>query len=184
MKVQVAALVGVLLAAGPAHGYDVGPPVGSRAPDSVVKDAGGAERTLRGLGGREGLVLVFHRSARWCPYCQAQLIALREAQAPLAARGYALAAISYDAPSVLAQFAERRQIDYSLLSDEGSKVIDAFGLRDPQYEPGNMAYGVPQPAIFVISPQGVVRAKLAEQGYKTRPPIEAVLAAVDGLAKR
>lgn len=42
-------------------------------------------------------------------------------------------------------------------------------LRDPQYKAGSMAYGVPQPAIFVISPQGVIRAKLAEEGAQDAP---------------
>jgi hypothetical protein len=33
----------------------------------------------------------------------------------------------------------------------------------------------------VISPAGVVQAKLAEDGYKTRPPVETVVAAVDAV---
>ena len=183
MRRLAAALVLSLAAWGTALAYDVGPPVGARVPAFSAKDADGAPRTLQSLMGPSGLVLVFHRSARWCPYCQAQLISLREAEAPLARRGYKLAAISYDAPDVLRTFAGRRQIGYALLSDEGSRTIDAFGLRDPQYKPGSMAYGVPQPAIFIISPQGVIRANLAEEGYKKRPQVEAVLAAVDGLAR-
>ena len=39
-------------------------------------------------------------------------------------------------------------------------------------------------ALLVLSPQGVVRAKLAEEDYKVRPTNEAVMAAVDGLKKR
>ena len=38
---------------------------------------------------------------------------------------------------------------------------------------------MPRPAIFVIDTKGVIRAKLAEDGYKIRPSVEAVLAAVD-----
>lgn len=184
MKLMIVAMALNFFASGMALAFDVGPRVGSRAPAFSAKDAAGAPRTLRSLMGEKGLVLVFHRSARWCPYCQAQLISLRDAQAPLAQRGYKLAAISYDAPDVLRTFAKRRDIGYVLLSDEGSKTIDAFGLRDPQYKAGSMAYGVPQPAIFIISPQGVIRAKLAEEGYKTRPPLEAVLAALDQLNAR
>ena len=46
---------------------------------------------------------------------------------------------------------------------------------------GAFAYGVPRPAIFVISPTGVVKAKLAEEGYKVRPTVQAVLDSVDAL---
>ncbi len=46
-----------------------------------------------------------------------------------------------------------------------------------------MAHGVAQPSIFVIAPSGVIRAKLAEQGYKVRPDNAAILAAVDALGR-
>lgn len=184
MKLLGLLLAAGLLAAAAPYAYDVGPPVGARAPAFTAKDATGAARSLRSVTGPNGVVLVFFRSAKWCPYCQAQLISLREAPEPLAQRGYRLAAISYDPPQVLKAFIERREINYALLSDQGSKTIDAFGLRDPQYKPDSFAYGVPQPAIFIISPQGVIRAKLAEEGYKSRPPLAAVLEAIDGLKPR
>mgnify|MGYP000861745880 CR=1 FL=1 len=173
-----------LFAAGAARANDVGPPVGTRAPALSVTTPGGAAATLRDLAGPKGVVLVFYRSARWCPYCQAQLLSLRDAPDALARRGYKLAAISYDAPDVLARFTAQRDINYPLLSDAGSRTIDAFGLRDPQYKPGSLAYGVPQPAIFIVSRDGLIRAKLAEEGYKTRPPLEAVLASIDRLGPR
>lgn len=178
-------LVAVLLTAAAApYDYNIGPPVGAHVPAFHAADTAGAPRSLASVMGPKGVVLVFFRSAKWCPFCQAQLIALRAAPEPLAQRGYKLAALSYDPPDILKAFAERRDINYTLLSDEGSKTIDAFGLRDAQYKPGTLAYGVPQPSIFVISPQGVIRAKLAEEGYKDRPPVSAVLAAIDALPAR
>jgi len=96
-------------------------------------------------------------------------------------RGYPVVSISYDAPDVLASFAKKFGVSYSLVSDKGSAMIDAFGIRDPQYKPGSLAYGVPTPGIFVVDRGGIVRAKLAEDGYKTRPPSQAIIAAVDGL---
>jgi peroxiredoxin len=184
MKRVAIALILVWAVAWPASALDVGPAVGTPVPAFSARDAGGAPRSLGSVMGPKGVVLVFFRSAKWCPYCQAQLMSLRDAPAALAARGYRLAAISYDPPAVLSQFAQQRDIPYTLLSDEGSKTIDAFGLRDPQYKVGSMAYGVPQPSIFIISPKGVIRAKLAEEGYKTRPPLSAVLAAIDQLPSR
>lgn len=162
---------------------DIGPAIGARAPVLTATDAAGKPVALGDIAGERGVVLVFVRSARWCPFCQAQLIDLRSAQAPLAARGYGLAALSYDSPEVLAQFAARRDIAYPLLSDPQSATIDAYGIRDPQYPAGHMAHGVPQPAIFVISRAGVIRAKLAEEGYKSRPPTSVVLETVARLSR-
>jgi len=161
------------------HALDVGPAVGAHIPDLVAKDETGAPRDLKSISGKNGVVLVFFRSAKWCPFCQAQLVSLKDVAAPLAERGYSLAAISYDPPMVLHDYAEKREIKYALLSDDGSKMIDAWNLRDPQYPVGSFAYGVPRPSIFIISPKGVIKAKLALEGYKVRPDNAAILAAVN-----
>jgi peroxiredoxin len=164
-----------------AMAFDIGPAVGAKAPPISATDVAGRPASISKLSGKNGVVLVFFRSAKWCPYCQKQLIELKDAKAPLAERGYNLVALSYDPPEVLTGFTAKQQIPYVFLSDQGSKTIDAFKLRDPQYKSESFAFGVPMPAIFVISPRGVVQAKLAEEGYKTRPPVTAVLAAVDGV---
>jgi peroxiredoxin len=180
----VAALVSLLLPIEvSAAAWDVGPPVGAKVPALHATDLKGAPVSLRELSGRNGLVLVFFRSAKWCPYCQKQLMDLRAAPAPLGERGYRLAAVSYDPTDVLTQFTEKRDIPYPLLSDLGSVTIDAWKLRDIRYKPDSFAWGVPYASIYVISPKGVLKAKLAEEDYKTRPPLSAVLAAIDGLPK-
>lgn len=43
---------------------------------------------------------------------------------------------------------------------------------------------VPYASIYVITPKGVLKAKLAEEDCKTRPPLSAVLAEIDALPKR
>ena len=166
-----------------AEPWNVGPPVGAATPPLHATDLKGAPVTLRELSGKNGLVLVFFRSAKWCPYCQKQLMDLKDAPAALDARGYKLAAVSYDPPEVLSQFASRWQISYPLLSDPDSVTIDAWKLRDTRYKPDSFAWGVPYASIYVISPKGVLKAKLAEEDYKTRPPLSAVLGAIDGLPK-
>ncbi len=164
-----------------AANFDIGPAVGAKAPALHVIDAAGTPQSIKTLSGKNGVVLMFFRSAKWCPFCQAQLIAMRAAPEALAKRGYRLAAISYDEPQVLTDFAARREINFTLLSDKGSATIDAWALRDPQYKADSMAFGVPMPGIFVVAPDGTIRTKLAEQGFRTRPPLEAVLASIDAL---
>ena len=181
MKLIQALTILALLWPASVFAFDVGPPVGSQIPTLHATDAAGKPVDLSSISGKRGVVLMFFRSAKWCPYCQKELIEFRDAQVPLEARGFKLVAISYDPPEVLTQFAERRQISYQLLSDMGSVTIDAFGLRDPEYKPGNLAYGVPRPAIFVISPKGEIQAKLAEEGFKVRPSVQSVIETVDGL---
>ncbi len=179
----VAAIVAALAALPASAGIDIGPAVGSKAPAlaATVTDTAGKTASLGSIRGTKGTVLIFFRSVKWCPYCQHQMIDFTTATAPLAQRGYRLAAISYDPPETQAAFAAKEGVTLTFLSDPGSKTIDAWQLRDPQYAPDSFAYGVPKPAIFVLDSKGVVRAKLAEDGYKVRPTVAAVLAAVDGL---
>jgi peroxiredoxin len=91
--------------------------------------------------------------------------------------------LSYDSPEALAAFTARRGITYALLSDPKSEVIDRYGLRDPAYPPGNRAYGVPRPIIFVIDRNGVIKAKLYEETFQKRPPLGLIVETLDKVAK-
>src|SRR5689334_5784262 len=93
MKIGSALLLALALVwpASALAAWDVGPPVGSKVPALHVTDLKGAPVKLADLSGKSGVVLVFFRSAKWCPYCQAQLMGLKEAPGPLAERGYKLA---------------------------------------------------------------------------------------------
>ena len=167
-----------------ASAEDLGPPVGTKAPDIGTRlDQTGKPRTWADLMGKNGLVLMFFRSAEWCPYCQAQLIDVNGGVAEIEKRGYRVAALSYDSPEALQAFTAKRNIAYTFLSDPKSEVIDLYKLRDPQYPPGHRAYGVPRPIIFVLDKDSVIKAKLYEESFKVRPPVTAVITTLDGLGK-
>jgi peroxiredoxin len=73
-------------------------------PEFTLLDQKGQSRTLASLMGPKGLMLVFYRSADWCPYCKTQLAELQTRTADLAKSGIGLAAVSYDAVPILADF--------------------------------------------------------------------------------
>ena len=157
---------------------------GAKMPASfAAKDSGGKLRNLASVAGKNGTVLILFRSAKWCPYCQAQLKELKAAQAPLAARGYSLVALSYDAPETLMTFAQKTGIGYVLLSDKGSAVIDALGLRDPAYGAGSFAAGVPKASTLIIDKRGTLAWKSVATDYTIRPQNSAILAAIDGFKR-
>lgn len=152
----------------------IGPVVGAAAPslDSAipVPPASGPAAT-----GEYGRALVFFRSADWCPFCKTQLVELNAISGDLAEAGWTLEAISYDSPEVLAAFSEAEGLGFTLLSDEGSQIIDAFGLRNEDVRAGSRTDGIPHPAIIFISNEGRVKAVLREEGYRERPEIAAIL---------
>lgn len=189
-----AALTGIAamaVAMGPARVFaaanadlDLGPPLNAKAPSiGTPLDHTGKSRTLDSLMGEKGLVLFFFRSAGWCPYCQAQMMAFNGGLKDIEAKGYKLAGISYDHPDVQKKFVDQRGIGYTLLSDPKSEVIDRYKLRDPQYPMGSFAYGVPRPIIFILDKQGTIKAKLFEDTYTKRPPVALLLETIDKIAK-
>jgi peroxiredoxin len=174
--------VAVFFGATSSFAEDRGPAIGTKAPDIGTRlDQSGKPHQLSDLMGRKGLVLFFFRSADWCPFCQAQLIDINGGVAEIEKRGYRVAGLSYDSPEILEKFTAKRHLTYTLLSDPKSEIIDRYDLRDPQYPPGNRAYGAPRPIIFVLDPQGVIKAKLFEESFKNRPPVSAVISRLDEL---
>jgi peroxiredoxin len=182
-SVAILGMGGLAFAALPARAAEeLGPRIGTKAPDiGALPDENGKPRMLNSLMGEKGVVLFFFRSASWCPFCQAQMMDLNTGVAEIAKRGYKIAGISYEKPEMQKAFIERRGIKYDLLCDVGSVVIDRWGLRDPQYPPGNLAYGVPRPIIFIIGRDGVIKSKLYEETYTKRPPIGLVIETLDRL---
>ena len=66
--------------------------------------------------------------------------------------------------------------DYRFLSDPGHRVIDRYGLRNP-----NDDRGIPHPTTFVLDREGVVRWKFVETDYKVRPTNAMILRALRSL---
>mgnify|MGYP001335413979 CR=1 FL=1 len=155
----------------------LGPQVGSRIPDFTLRDQQGQSRTFASLMGPKGLMLVFSRSADWCPYCKTQLAELQTRSAGLKREGIGLAVITYDPIPILADFARRRGITFPLLSDPGSVTIRRYGILNTTVPESNVqSYGIPFPGTFMVSPQGVVTSRFFEQAYQERNTVGSILA--------
>ena len=184
VRFVTAAILAIGITTVAAFAEDLGPPIATKAPDiGSPLDQNSKPRALSDLMGKNGLVLMFFRSADWCPFCQVQLIDMNSGIAEIEKRGYRVAALSYDSPQVLKAFTDKRQIAYTFLSDPKSEVIDLYKLRDPQYQVGSKPYGVPRPIIFILDANGVIKAKLYEESFKARPPVTLVISTLDGLGK-
>jgi peroxiredoxin len=155
----------------------LGPQVGARVPEFALLDQHGQSRSLASLMGKHGLMLVFFRSADWCPYCKTQLAELQTQSAALAQRGLALAAVSYDPVAVLADFSTRRGITFPLLSDPGSATIKRYGILNTTIaESDTRSYGIPFPGTFMLNAGGVVTSRYFEPAYQERATVRSILA--------
>lgn len=156
-------------------------PEGSHLPPISAQDQTGSVRTLADLSGEEGLVLVLSRSFDWCPYCISQLQQLVEVAPEFEAMGFNVATMTYDSLETLNNAAIDYDTDFPLLRDEDTRHFSAIGIVNDQYEPGERAYGIPYPGIFLLNADGTVEAKFAEVDYRIRPDFSEVLAVAEAL---
>ena len=97
-----------------------------------------------------------------------------------------LYAVSRDRPEESREFAKkiaedgRGEVNFPLLSDPDSRVIDAYGLRDPAYA-GQKVEGIPHPTVYVVDKAGHVAWARVESDYKKRPSNDEIRAALDAL---
>ena len=91
-----------------------------------------------------------------------------------------MVAVSYDSQEVLARFAKVGEIEFPLLSDEGSKTIEAYGILNEDSK-GPRA-GIPHPITFVVDKQQVIRGKLPGE-VRVRHTTDQLLKAIAGIAK-
>ena len=96
--------------------------------------------------------------------------------------GVSVVAMTYDSIETLQEVSEDEGIRFTLLRDEDITHVNRLGiLNDTDYEPGERAYCVPYPGIFLSSSDGIMRAKCAEESYRDRPDFSDILAAAANL---
>lgn len=153
--------------------------VGEKAADFTLKNSAGEEVALAALLKKGRVALVFVRSADWCPFCRKQLQALQASLKEIETTGVQLVSVSYDSPATLAAAATKLGVTFPMLSDTGSKVIDAYGIRNQ--EATGRGVGIPHPVVFILDQQGVIRVKLMRDGYRERPESAEIIAAVKSI---
>lgn len=153
-----------------------GPVIGEALAVSSLLNSEGVPVELSGLVAEGGGVVVFSRSAGWCPFCQKQMVELKDAVQPLADMGMKLTVITYDTPEILSAFADQNEISYALVSDANSSTIIANGLLNEGAEEGSRFYGIPHPSVIVLASDGEVRNVHVDENYRVRPSNDDVLA--------
>ncbi|MEP7355575.1 MAG: peroxiredoxin family protein [Acidobacteriota bacterium] len=185
----------------------LGPQVGERVPDFSLKDQYGNVQTLKSIMGPKGAMLVFVRSADWCPYCKTQLVDLQTGIEQLRKQGLGVATISYDPVEILAGFTKQHGITYTMLADVGSVTIKKFGLLNPVPEwaqdpnlkddpavqaeiqkyvsvvrPSAAMIGIAFPGNIILDTEGRVRQRFFEDFYIERNTVSSLLLKLGGSA--
>jgi peroxiredoxin Q/BCP len=131
--------------------------VGEQAPQwQMSTDDGGVVRSddLRG----ERYVLYFYPKDD-TPGCTKQACGIRDNMGRVTATGVRLFGVSPDSVRSHAKFRDKYDLPYPLLSDDGHRVAEEFGVWILKQFAGRSYYGNER-TTFVVGPDGVIQAVL------------------------
>ncbi len=164
--------------------------ISSRAPDFKAKDQNGKEVRLKDLLKKGKVVLVFYRG-QWCPYCNKALSRIQDSLQMIMDKGATVVAVSPEKSENITLTVEKTKATYSVLYDEGLKIMKAY---DVEYEMpentvtryrnagldiekinGNNGKYLPVPAIYIIDKESTITYRFFEADYKKRPSVKEIL---------
>lgn len=170
--------------------------VGEKAPDFNLPNPSGESVNLHSLLEKGPVVLNFYRGG-WCPYCNLELNAYQKHLPEIESLGASLVAISPQTPDSSLSTAEKNDLKFDVLSDEGNKTANEFGLvfelapelhelylkfgiNIPESN-GNDSWEIPLPGTYVIDKDGTVKYAYANADYTKRAEPDEVISKLQEL---
>ncbi len=150
---------------------------GQSAPDFTLPAQDGEKLTLSDLRG-ETVVLYFYPRAD-TPGCTTQACGVRDRGADYAAAGARVIGVSPDKVDAVRKFAEKFDLDFTLLADADHGVAETYGTWVEKSMYGKKYMGV-QRATFLIDPEGQIAKVFPKVSPKTHDDV--VLEALAELA--
>ncbi|HKN92789.1 MAG TPA: thioredoxin-dependent thiol peroxidase [Thermoleophilaceae bacterium] len=142
--------------------------VGDKAPDFALRNQDGETVNLSDFKGRT-VVLYFYPKAD-TPGCTTQACGIRDRGGEYEAAGAVVLGVSPDEPKALRKFADKYDLPFTLLSDEGHKLADAYGVWAEKSMYGRKYWGNER-TTFVIDGGGRVTHVFPKVSPKTHDDV-------------
>jgi peroxiredoxin len=171
---------------------DSAPKPGEPMPGFVLPDENGDRVSLDDLLDEGPVAITFHRG-HWCPYCRININTLAQAQKELAKGEGQIIGIMPDLQKFVAELKKQSSVPFPFLSDMDNGYALSLNLtiwvgaelqrmlqdrvNIPAFQ-GNSSWMLPIPATFVVSRDGLIRARFIDPDYRKRMTITEMLAAM------
>ncbi|WGE88414.1 thioredoxin-dependent thiol peroxidase [Actinobacillus equuli subsp. haemolyticus] len=126
---------------------------GEQAPQFTLLDQHEQPISLSQFAGKK--VLVYFYPKALTPGCTTQACGLRDSKSELEELNVVVLGISPDLPKKLAQFVEKKALNFTLLSDADHQVAEAFGVWGEKKFMGRTYDGIHRIS-FLVNEQGVI----------------------------
>lgn len=129
--------------------------VGNQAPAFTLLNQQENPISLSDFRGKK--VLVYFYPKALTPGCTSQACGLRDSKSELDELGLVILGISPDMPKKLAQFIEKKALNFTLLSDPDHQVAEMFGVWGEKKFMGKTYDGIHRIS-FLVDEKGVIEA--------------------------
>ncbi len=126
---------------------------GDNAPGFAAKDQNGNEITLENLHGKR-VILYFYPKDN-TPGCTAEACSLRDGKRELEKMGFVIIGVSPDSEQSHQKFAEKHNLNFTLISDPDHAVAQAYGVWGPKKFMGRETIGMIR-TTFIIDQNGKI----------------------------
>jgi peroxiredoxin len=163
----------------------------------TLDDATGTPVSLDQIVENGPAVIVFYRGG-WCPYCNLALRTYQQELLPhLGAWGARLVAISPQSPDDSLSTVEKAGLEFTVLSDPGSRLADRIGIAFEQADDvlaaqrklgldltkvnAEDAVRLPRPTVLVVDQDRTVRFVDVQPDYTARTEVADIIAALSDM---
>lgn len=174
---------------------------GDKAPEFILENYDGKERSLKDYLDLGPLVLTFYRGL-WCPYCNLQLAAYNARLDDIKRAGANMVAVSAEGPDgvevVLRSNIPQEAKDtifttpaFDVLHDKKSELGKAYGLTfelpdshkelmnimnvDIEKANENNSYTFSDPATYIIDTDGIIKWDFVPNNYRKRAEVDVII---------
>jgi peroxiredoxin Q/BCP len=150
---------------------------GEKPPDFTLLDQDGEELTLSSLRG--GTIVLYFYPRADTPGCTTQACGIRDRDDEYAAAGARVIGVSPDEPEALRKFADKFDLDFTLLADPDHAVAEAYGAWGEKSMYGKKYMGILR-TTFIVDADGRIARVFPKVQPKKHDAL--VLKALDELA--
>ena len=151
--------------------------IGDRIPEILGKDQNGNEIKASDYKGRK-IVLYSYPKANTSG-CTAEACSLQEHKAELEAAGYSIIGVSKDKEALQKKFADAYQLDFSLIADTETTLLQQLGCWGEKVACGRRTIGTLR-TTYLVDENGVIEKIFGPKEIKTKIHAEQILDYIKG----
>ncbi len=141
------------------------PEVGKAAPAFTLKNQKGEKISLKDFKGEKNVVLYFYPKAM-TPGCTVQACSIRDSKKSFTSKKTVVLGVSPDPVEKLEKFRDKEKLNFDLLSDDGHKIADKYGVWGPKKFMGKTYDGINR-TTFIIGKDGKIKHVMDKVKTKT-----------------